>query len=158
VLDIAIREAVGKRGVSVVVIPGDVALQAAVDAPPAKVASLLTPRPVVMPEKGDLDRLAALLNGEGKVTILCGSGCAGARDELLALGERIKAPMVHALRSQVNPGRAGDTRKRVARLIASLATAAALAGCSDQGCSFYGGPDASTGCVVVGPAPTGGGH
>ncbi|HEY2538494.1 MAG TPA: ubiquinone-dependent pyruvate dehydrogenase [Stellaceae bacterium] len=99
-LEIAIREAVGKRGVSVVVIPGDVALQAATDAPPAKVASLRPPRPVVMPEKGDLDRLAALLNGEGKVTILCGSGCAGAHDELLALGERIKAPMVHALRGK----------------------------------------------------------
>ena len=53
-----------------------------------------------MPEKGDLDRLAAVLNGRGKVTILCGSGCAGAHDELLALGERIKAPMVHALRGK----------------------------------------------------------
>src|ERR1700760_555675 len=34
VLEVAIREAVGKRGVSVVAIPGDVALQAAADAPP----------------------------------------------------------------------------------------------------------------------------
>ena len=53
-----------------------------------------------MPEKTDLDRLAALLNGEGQVTILCGSGCAGAHNELLALGERLKAPMVHALRGK----------------------------------------------------------
>jgi pyruvate dehydrogenase (quinone) len=99
-LEVAIREAVGKRGVSVVVIPGDVALQATADASPPKVAGLLPPRPVVMPERGDLDRLAALLNSEGKVTILCGSGCAGAHDELLALGERLKAPMVHALRGK----------------------------------------------------------
>jgi pyruvate dehydrogenase (quinone) len=99
-LEVAIREAVGKRGVSVVVIPGDVALQATADASPPKVAGLLPPRPVVMPESGDLDRLAALLNSEGKVTILCGSGCAGAHDELLALGERLKAPMVHALRGK----------------------------------------------------------
>jgi pyruvate dehydrogenase (quinone) len=99
-LEIAIREAVGKRGVSVVAIPGDVALQAASDAPPRNIAGLRPPRPVVMPEKCDLDRLASLLNGEGKVTILCGSGCAGAHDELLALGERIKAPMVHALRGK----------------------------------------------------------
>ena len=35
-LEIAIREAVGKRGVSVVVMPGDVALQPASDAPPAE--------------------------------------------------------------------------------------------------------------------------
>jgi pyruvate dehydrogenase (quinone) len=100
VLEIAIREAVGRRGVSVVVIPGDVALQAAVGAPSPKTPGLLPPRPVVVPESKDLDRLAALLNGGRRVTILCGSGCAGAHDELLALGERLKAPMVHALRGK----------------------------------------------------------
>src|SRR6201996_1447993 len=35
-LEIAIREAIGKRGVSVIVIPGDVALQEAVEAPAVK--------------------------------------------------------------------------------------------------------------------------
>ena len=100
VLEIAIREAVGRRGVSVVVLPGDVALQAAARAPLPKAAGLLPPRPVVMPAAADLDRLAAMLNADGKVTILCGSGCAGAHDELLALGERLKTPMVHALRGK----------------------------------------------------------
>jgi len=100
VLEIAIREAIGRRGVSVVVIPGDVALQPAADAPPPKAAGFLPLRPVVMPERSDLDRLAALLSGARRVTILCGSGCAGAHDELLALGERLKAPMVHALRGK----------------------------------------------------------
>jgi pyruvate dehydrogenase (quinone) len=47
VLEIAIREAVGKRGVSVAVLPGDVALQPASDASPSKVAGLLPPVPVV---------------------------------------------------------------------------------------------------------------
>jgi pyruvate dehydrogenase (quinone) len=99
-VEIAIREAVGKRGVSVVAIPGDVALQAAADAPPPKIRGLLPPRPVVAPAKSELDRLAALLNGGGQVTILCGSGCAGAHNELLALAERLKAPIVHALRGK----------------------------------------------------------
>jgi len=99
-LEVAIREAVGKRGVSVIVIPGDVALQTAADAPPPKIGGLLPARPIVIPEKQDLERLAALLNDGGRVTILCGSGCAGAHDELLALGERLKAPMVHALRGK----------------------------------------------------------
>jgi pyruvate dehydrogenase (quinone) len=99
-LEMAIRQALGRRGVSVVVIPGDVALQPAMDAPLPKAASLLPVRPAVMPAKSDLDRLAALLNGGGRVTVLCGSGCAGAHDELLALGERLKAPMVHALRGK----------------------------------------------------------
>ena len=57
VLRVAIREAVSRRGVSVVVIPGDVALQPAADPPPAKAAGLLRTRPVVMPERSDLDRL-----------------------------------------------------------------------------------------------------
>jgi pyruvate dehydrogenase (quinone) len=100
VLEVAIREAVGKRGVSVVVMSGDVALQEAADAPPPRVAGLLPPRPVVMPARKDLENLAALLNGQRRVSLLCGSGCAGAHDALLALGERLKAPMVHALRGK----------------------------------------------------------
>ena len=100
VLEVAIREAVGKRGVSVVVIPGDVALQPASAAPPPKVEGLLPKPPVVTPSRDDLGRLAALLNDNERITILCGSGCQGAHDELLLLGERLKAPMVHALRGK----------------------------------------------------------
>ena len=69
-LEIAIREAVGKRGVSVIVIPGDVALQEAVDAPPPKLAALLPPRPVMVPAPADLARLADLLNGARRVKLL----------------------------------------------------------------------------------------
>src|SRR6202171_5655839 len=75
VLEVAIREAVGKRGVTVVVMPGDVALQAAADSPPPKVAGLLPTAPVVTPARKELDQLAVLLNGDGAVTILCGAGC-----------------------------------------------------------------------------------
>jgi pyruvate dehydrogenase (quinone) len=99
-LELAIRQAVGKRGVSVVVMPGDVALQPALDAPPPNVSGLLPNRAVLMPAHADLDRLAALLNGGDRVTVLCGSGCQGAHDLLLALGDRLKAPMVHALRGK----------------------------------------------------------
>lgn len=100
VLEVAIREAVTKRGVSVVVIPGDVALQAAIDAPPRSPESLIPAAPVIRPAVRDLNRLAALLNGAGRVTLLCGSGCAGAHDELLALGERLNSPMVHSMRGK----------------------------------------------------------
>lgn len=100
VLEIAIREAIGKRGVSVIAIPGDVALQEAQEAPPTKVAGLLLPVPVVTPANDDLDRLAALLNAKGRVTLLCGSGCEGAHEQLLALGARLNAPMVHTLRGK----------------------------------------------------------
>jgi pyruvate dehydrogenase (quinone) len=82
------------------VLPGDVAPQPASDAPPVKVAGLLPAAPVVTPAKNDLDRLAALLNGDSRVTMLCGSGCEGARNELLTLGECLKAPMVHTMRGK----------------------------------------------------------
>src|ERR1700738_4808688 len=48
VLEVAIREAVGKRGVSVIVIPGDVALQPAAEAT-ASAIDLLPRDPVVLP-------------------------------------------------------------------------------------------------------------
>jgi pyruvate dehydrogenase (quinone) len=99
-LEIAIREAIGKRGVSVLVMPGDVALQAASNAPLAKLTGMLPAAPVVTPAKTDLDRLAALLNGQSRITMLCGSGCENAHDELLSLGERLKAPMVHTMRGK----------------------------------------------------------
>src|SRR6201989_31401 len=55
ILETAIREAVGKRGVSVVVISGDVALQPAADTPPPKPSSLLLPTPVVTPANQELE-------------------------------------------------------------------------------------------------------
>ncbi len=73
-LEIAIREAVGKRGVSVIVIPGDVALQEAVDAPLPTPAGLLPPRAVVVPAAPDIEALAALLTSTNA------SRCYAARD------------------------------------------------------------------------------
>jgi pyruvate dehydrogenase (quinone) len=99
-LEIAIRQAVGNRGVSVVVIPGDVALQSAGDAPPPKAGGLLPRRAIVTPPRDDVDLLATLLNRNGRVTMLCGSGCQGAHDQVLALADRLKAPIVHAFRGK----------------------------------------------------------
>jgi pyruvate dehydrogenase (quinone) len=99
-LEIAIREAVGNRGVSVVVMPGDVALQSASPTQAPKVDGLLPRRAVVTPTRTDLDKLASLLNDKSRVTVLCGSGCQGVHDQLLALGQRLQAPMVHALRGK----------------------------------------------------------
>src|SRR6266487_7120473 len=99
-LEMAIHAAVAERGVAVVVIPGDVALQAAAEAPVPKPAGLLPAQPKVAPAEADLDRLAALLNGDARVTMLCGSGCQGAHAQLLALAQSLKAPIVHALKGK----------------------------------------------------------
>jgi pyruvate dehydrogenase (quinone) len=99
-LEIAIREVVANRGVSVLVLPGDVALQPAFEASLPELSSLLPPRAIVTPANDALDQLAGLLNGESRVTMLCGSGCEGAHDQLMALAERLKAPIVHALKGK----------------------------------------------------------
>jgi len=100
VLEVAIREAVSKRGVSVIVIPGDVALQSASPAPLPKPTGLLPAAPAVTPTETEVEKLAALLNSRKRVTLLCGSGCAGAHDEVLALAETLKSPIVHTMRGK----------------------------------------------------------
>src|SRR5271166_5684571 len=99
-LEMAIHAAVAKRGVAVVVMPGDVALLPAADATLPKAAGLLPAQPVVTPADADLDRLAALLDDDARVTILCGSGCQGAHAQLLSLAQCLKAPIVHALKGK----------------------------------------------------------
>lgn len=98
VLHRAMRAAIGQRGVAVIVLPGDVALQKAPESASADWAPLATPR--VLPAVQEVEHLAALLNGSEKVTILAGSGCAGAHDSVVALAERLAAPVVHALRGK----------------------------------------------------------
>ena len=97
VLENAIRAAVGKRGVAVIVIPGDVALKPAAGHGVSPVAGLLPPSPRVLPDDAALDQLAELLNGAAKVTLFCGRGCAGAHGPLMQLAETLKSPIVHAL-------------------------------------------------------------
>jgi len=96
VLETAIRAAIGRRGVAVIVIPGDVALRQTTAELSAAVSIALRP-PVVRPADRDLDELAALLNGSTRTTLLCGRGCAGAHDMLLRLADTLKSPIVHAL-------------------------------------------------------------
>src|ERR1700693_4213076 len=100
VLEEAIRAAVGQRGVAVLVISGATPLKEAAEAPAPRVGGLLPGPSIVLPAQSELRRLAALLNASRRVTLLCGSGCAGAHDALLALGAKLKSPMVHALRGK----------------------------------------------------------
>ena len=97
VLEIAIRTAVGKGGVSVIVVPGDVALKDAAATSIAPRAGLLPLPALVRPQDAELDKLSELLNGAERVTLLCGRGCANAHDQLLQLAETLGAPIVHAL-------------------------------------------------------------
>ncbi|MEU6736921.1 pyruvate dehydrogenase [Streptomyces physcomitrii] len=97
-LQTAIQHAVGRSGVSVVTLPGDVA-----DRPAPERASehaLVTSRPTVRPGDAEIDRLAALIDEADRVTLFCGSGTAGAHAEVMQLAEKIKSPVGHALRGK----------------------------------------------------------
>ena len=98
VLAIAMRTAITKRGVAVVVLPGDVALREC----PAQAIGLgiSASAPVVRPSDGELKLAANVLNEAKRITILGGAGCEGAHDELIAVAERLKAPVVHAMRGK----------------------------------------------------------
>ena len=93
----ALRTAISRNTVSVIVIPGDVSLldfdgdtpHFALPAPARRV-----------PQDSDVTAAAELLNGSSNVTILAGAGTAGAHDEVVALADALKAPIVHAFRGK----------------------------------------------------------
>ncbi len=97
-LQTAMQTAISRSGVAVIVLPGDVAQQ--------KMKRTHLARPVaptcpsIRPCNEDLGKLADFLNSGNRITILAGAGCASAHDELVTLAERLKAPIVHALRGK----------------------------------------------------------
>src|ERR1700744_5778317 len=86
-LEIAVRRAIYERCVSVIVIPGDIALKPVVNAFAPLPMGLVPAQSIVVPPDQTLDRLANLLNQARRVTLLCGSGCEGAHDELMQVAE-----------------------------------------------------------------------
>jgi len=98
VLEMAMRAALARSGVAVVVVPGEVFLA---DAPAGShPVAIRATSPVVRPDTESLAAAAQVLNHAGTVTILAGAGCAGAHDQLIALAEALKAPVVHAFRGK----------------------------------------------------------
>src|ERR1700729_3824958 len=98
VLEIAMQTAISKRGVSVIALPGDIAMKEALVHSPR--VHYHEPSSTVCPSEEELDILADLLNWLRKVTILGGAGCAGAHAELIEFAGKLQAPIVHALRGK----------------------------------------------------------
>jgi pyruvate dehydrogenase (quinone) len=98
VLGIAMRTAIAERGVAVIVIPGDVALREC--SAPALSLGIANSASFLFPSNNELRSAADILNNARKVAILGGAGCEGAHSELIAMAERLKAPIVHALRGK----------------------------------------------------------
>ena len=98
VLGIAMRTAIARRGVAVVVIPGDVALRPCTA--PAISLGIQDCAPALRPSDNELGKAAQILNGARKVAILAGAGCEGAHAQLVAAAGQLNAPSVHALRGK----------------------------------------------------------
>ncbi|GAA1122930.1 MULTISPECIES: pyruvate dehydrogenase [Streptomyces violaceusniger group] len=98
VLQTAVQHAIGRSGVSVVALPGDIAARPAPER--AEEHALVTSRPTVRPGDAEIDRFARMVNEAERVTLFCGRGCAGAHEEVMAFAELLKAPVGHALRGK----------------------------------------------------------
>ena len=97
-LEIAIQTALSKRGVSVVVLPGDIALLNTEN--DDRRVNFTFSQPHTVPRPEELDQLASELDRASRVTILAGAGCAGAHDQLIQLAAKLQAPIVHAMRGK----------------------------------------------------------
>jgi pyruvate dehydrogenase (quinone) len=94
---LAAQAALTKRGVAVLIVPGDISAEE-IDEGPAYAVHV--PNPVVRPSDAELDGIAAILNEGGKIAVYAGAGSAGALDELVRFCETVKAPMAHTSRSK----------------------------------------------------------
>ncbi len=99
-VDRAIRIAKSECAVSVIVLPGDLQ-DLDYEEPPRKHGAVQTgigyARPLVIPRHGDLQQAADVLNAGGRVAILVGAGALKAREEVIAVAEKLKAGVAKAL-------------------------------------------------------------
>jgi len=98
VLEMAMRAALQRGGVAVVVVPGEVFLEGAPhDASSVPIRAVT---PVMRPDEQALAAAAQVLNAASRVTILAGAGCTGAHDQLISLASALQAPVLHAFRGK----------------------------------------------------------
>jgi pyruvate dehydrogenase (quinone) len=97
VIGTAIRTSIIEKGPTVLSIPGDIAAAEAVGEP---VDVSIPAAPVFRPSDSDLSRLTNMINDAGTVAIFGGDGCRDAREEVIELAARLKAPVGYALRGK----------------------------------------------------------
>ncbi len=97
VISTATLTAVIDRGPTVISIPGDVAASEA----PSRVHEVsIATTPVLRPADADLEKLAAMIEDANRVAIFGGDGCRDARDEVIALATKLKAPVGYSFRGK----------------------------------------------------------
>jgi thiamine pyrophosphate-dependent acetolactate synthase large subunit-like protein len=94
----AISAAYAGRGVAHLTLPQDV-ISAHADGDIASVATL-RPLPEFAASEADITTMARRIDAAANVVIMCGAGCHGAADELRALSDRLKAPLIHSVKGK----------------------------------------------------------
>ena len=94
----AIAAAYSGRGVAHLTLPIDV-ISAKADGSVSSV-STLKPRPEIIASEADIAEIARRIDEAGSIVIMCGAGCHGAADELRALSDRLKAPLIHSVKGK----------------------------------------------------------
>jgi pyruvate dehydrogenase (quinone) len=97
VINTAITTAVIDRGPTVISLPGDVA---ASKAPDGMHTVAIPAKPVFRPADADLEKLAGMINDAKTVAIFGGDGCRDARNEVLTLANKLKAPVGYSFRGK----------------------------------------------------------
>ena len=97
VIDTAILTSVVNRGPTVISMPGDVA---AMDSASDSNKVSIPVAPIYRPADADLERLAAMIEEAKSVAIFGGEGCRDARDEVIALAAKLKAPVGYSFRGK----------------------------------------------------------
>ena len=98
-LQAAIQQAVHKKGVAVIGLPGDITNLPASEA--ETTTMLFRNHPVVVPSGDELSQLAELINTNNKVTIFCGLGAADAHDEVIELAGMLNAPVAYSYKAKM---------------------------------------------------------
>jgi pyruvate dehydrogenase (quinone) len=111
-LQAGIQAALHRKGVAVLGLPGDLTSMDTEEV--ATATQNFNPIPVITPSAEDLVKLAALLNKHQKITIFCGIGAADAHDEVIALSQKLNAPVGYSFRAKMdiqynNPNEVGMT-------------------------------------------------
>jgi len=100
-VDRAHRIALDQRTVTCIIVPNDLGEEPAVPDPPQKHGTIHSSpgwrRPRVVPERGDLERAAEILDAGSKVAMLVGQGALGATAEVMETAEKLGAGVAKAL-------------------------------------------------------------
>lgn len=92
----AAQAAINNRGVAVVILPSDISKMEIAEQP----IQIWQPQPVTRPNDQEIEKLAEAINQGKKITIYAGYGSKDAHDEVIALAEKLKAPVVHTSRAK----------------------------------------------------------